>query len=433
MNYSSHNLTAVIIAGGQGKRVRSISNKPKCLFKYEKKFLLEIIYKKLINNNIKDIILITGYKSQLIEKKLKKKIKNIKLIKESFPLGTAGCLKLIPNNDNDILVIFGDLLFDLDIKKVFEFHKKKKSDLTLLVHPNAHPYDSDLVVKDSNSKLIKIIKKPHRTGIIYNNLVMMGIFLINKKLLHLIKNQKDMKTDFTKHFIISLLKKKKKIFCYETREYCKDMGTPDRYSQTLKDYRERKPLIFNSRKKVPAIFLDRDGVINKDLGPFKYSDPLDLYKDVILSLKLINRSNYLSVLITNQPHVAKGFITMKYLVNSFKKLETKLGNNKTFLDKIYFCPHYPVSGFKGEIKKLKINCECRKPKIGLLLRAEKDLNIDMKKSYFIGNSEVDYNAALKSGVKPIIVRNKLFNIKGVLKKDNLLQAIKYVLKKKNSG
>jgi len=126
MNYFSNNLTAVIIAGGQGKRVRSISDKPKCLFKYKKKFLLEIIYEKLIYNDIKDIILITGYKSHLIEKKIKKKLKNIKLIKEPFPLGTAGCLKLILNNDKDILLIFGDLLFDIDFKKVFEFHKKKK-------------------------------------------------------------------------------------------------------------------------------------------------------------------------------------------------------------------------------------------------------------------------------------------------------------------
>ena len=433
MNYFSNNLTAVIIAGGQGKRVRSISDKPKCLFKYKKKFLLEIIYEKLIYNDIKDIILITGYKSHLIEKKIKKKLKNIKLIKEPFPLGTAGCLKLILNNDKDILLIFGDLLFDINFKKVFEFHKKKKSDLTILVHPNAHPYDSDLVVKNSKSKLIKIIKKPHRTNLIYNNLVMMGIFLVDKKLLHLIKNQKNKNLDFTKQFIVTLLKKKKNIFCYETREYCKDMGTPNRYYQTLKDYKVRKPLIFNSQKKVPAIFLDRDGVINKDSGPLIYSNPLDLYKDVILSLKLINKSNYLSVLITNQPHVAKGFITMKYLINSFKKLETKLGDNKIFLDKIYFCPHYPFSGFKGEKKKLKINCNCRKPKIGLLLKAKKDLNIDMKKSYFIGNSEVDYVTALKAGVKPIIVRNKSFNIKGVLKKDNLLQAVKYVLKSKNHG
>jgi mannose-1-phosphate guanylyltransferase/phosphomannomutase len=432
MNYFNPNLKAIIIAGGEGTRIRSISDKPKCLFKYNKNFLLEIIYKKLIKNNIKDITLISGYKSELIEKKLKGKLKNIKLIKETIPLGTAGCLKLIPNNKKDILLIFGDLLFDLDIKRVLEFHKKKKSDLTLFVHPNSHPYDSDLVVKDSNSKLIRIIKKPHKIGLVYNNLVMMGVFLISKELLYSLKNKKDKKLDFTKDFIISLLKKKKKIFCYETREYCKDMGTPDRYNDTLKDYKESKPSIFNYQKKLPAIFLDRDGVINKDLGPFKYSDPLDIYKDVFLALKLINKSNYLSVLITNQPHVAKGFITMKYLSNSFKKLETKLGDNKIYLDKIYFCPHYPVSGFKGEIKKLKINCKCRKPKIGLLLSAKKDLNIDMNKSYFIGNSEVDYNTALNAGVKSIIIRNKLFNIKGAIKKKNLLQAVRQILKKENS-
>jgi D-glycero-D-manno-heptose 1,7-bisphosphate phosphatase len=250
-------------------------------------------------------------------------------------------------------------------------------------------------------------------------------------LLHFIQNSKKKKLDFTKDFINKLLKQKKKIFCYQTREYCKDMGTPTRYHQTLKDFKEKKPSIFNYRKKIPAIFLDRDGVINKDLGPLKYSDPLDFYKDVFLALKLINKSNYISVLITNQPHVAKGFITMNYLLNSFKKLETKLGSNKIYLDAIYFCPHYPVSGFKGEIKKLKVNCNCRKPKTGLLMSAKKELNIDMKNSFFIGNSNIDYITALNSQIKPIIVRNKLFNVNGVIKKDNLLQAVKYILKRKN--
>jgi D,D-heptose 1,7-bisphosphate phosphatase len=413
MNYSTHNLSAIIIAGGQGKRVKSISDKPKCLFKYKKKFLLEIIYEQLIKSQIKDITIITGYKSELVEKQLKKKIKNIKLIRETAPMGTAGCLKLIPNNGNksdDILVVFGDLLFDIDFKKVYEFHKKKKSDLTLLVHPNSHPYDSDLVLKDFSSRLIKIIKKPHKNNLIYENLVMMGIFLISKRL-------------------IKLIKKKKKIFCYQTREYCKDMGTPERYQQTLIDYINNKPSIFNSQKKLPAIFLDRDGVINKDMGPLKYSNPLNIYKDVFLALKKINKSNYLSVLITNQPHVAKGFITLKYLLKSFKKLDTKLGNNKIYLDKIYFCPHYPVAGFKGEIKKFKINCKCRKPKIGLLLSAKKDLNIDMKRSYFVGNSEVDFKTALNSRMKFILVRNNSFKAKGVIKKNNLLQAVKYILKK----
>ena len=126
MNYFNPNLKAIIIAGGEGTRIRSISDKPKCLIKYNKNFLLEIIYKKLIKNNIKDITLISGYKSELIEKKLKGKLKNIKLIKETIPLGTAGFFKLIPNNKKDILLIFGDLFFDLDIKRVLEFHKKKK-------------------------------------------------------------------------------------------------------------------------------------------------------------------------------------------------------------------------------------------------------------------------------------------------------------------
>lgn len=191
MNYSTANFRAIIIAGGQGKRIRHLSNRPKCLFKYQKKTLLEIIYNNLKKNNINDITLISNYKYNLIKNLVNHKLKNIKLIKEDFPLGTGGCLSLLKkNNKKDLLLIFGDLLFDFNFKRILKFHKKKKSDLTILVHPNSHPYDSDLIIKDANSKLLRILKKPHRKGLFYNNLVSMGIFVMNRKLLNFIKNKK---------------------------------------------------------------------------------------------------------------------------------------------------------------------------------------------------------------------------------------------------
>ena len=431
MNCTAKNFIAIIVAGGFGSRIKKYSNLPKCLFKFKKKSLLELIYNNLINYKIKDITLLSHYKSHLISKFIKIKNLKINLTKETKPLGTAGCLNLVNTKKKYFLIIFGDLLFKLNFKNLINYHFFKKSDLTVLAHPNSHPFDSDLINHDANYRIRNILKKPHNKNLIYSNLVMAGVFIVNKNMLKYITNKK--KSDFTKDFIASLIKKRKKIFAMVSREYCKDMGTPERYLSTLKDYKNNFHNKYSANRKIPVIFLDKDGVINEDLGPFKYSNPLNMFSEVPSALKLINNSNYLSIVITNQPHVAKGFITIKNLLLSFKKLETFLGNKNIYLDKIFYCPHHPNLGYPGEIKSLKIKCSCRKPDIGLFFKAHKEFNIDFKRSYFIGNSEVDYNAALNCGVKPIIIRNKLFNVKGVIKKDNLLQAVEYILKKRISN
>jgi D,D-heptose 1,7-bisphosphate phosphatase len=109
-------------------------------------------------------------------------------------------------------------------------------------------------------------------------------------------------------------------------------------------------------------------------------------------------------LVTNQPVVAKGFTTEAELRQIHNKLETLLGREHAFLDRIYFCPHHPEKGFPGERAELKINCDCRKPKPGMLLHAQRDLNIDFAQSWMIGDTTIDVQTARNAGVKSILVR-----------------------------
>ena len=124
------------------------------------------------------------------------------------------------------------------------------------------------------------------------------------------------------------------------------------------------------------------------------------------AIRLINESLYLAVVVTNQPMIAKGFLTFDQLKLIDKKMETLLGEKRAYLDKIYFCPHHPERGFSGEITELKIQCNCRKPKPGMLLQAAQEMNIDLANSWMIGDSATDVEAGIAAGCKTIKLDNK---------------------------
>lgn len=156
--------------------------------------------------------------------------------------------------------------------------------------------------------------------------------------------------------------------------------------------------------KRPAIFLDRDGVINKEVGDLRNVKDFVLLPGVARSIKKINQSNFYVVVVTNQPVIAKGFCKLEEVLRIHKKMETELSKGRAKLDGIYFCPHHPEKGFEGENKKYKIHCVCRKPKLGMIRQAVKDLNIDLKKSFMIGDRTVDCQMSVRAGLKFIGVK-----------------------------
>ena len=410
-----------ILIGGKGSRVLKISRStPKSFLKINKDSIIDHQLKQLSKLN-KKIFLISNNRISKFNNQLKDKYKsiNLKIFEESTPLGTGGCLKPLQNyKSNNYLIIMGDLIFNIDLKKFYSFHKKNRSDFTLLAHPNDHPFDSDLLEINEKNQLIKLHNKPHKKNDI-GNLSSSGIFLINKKIFKYIENNKFQ--DLTKDILPKLLKKKIKVYAYNTREYVKDAGTPDRINLIKKQVKTIRFINGNINKKLPAIFLDRDGVINKEYLNKHYQNPMEINKGAISAVKKINNNGFLSVIITNQPAIAKGIITLDKLKKDHKKLEYEFGLKGAYFDRIYFCPYHPEKGFKGEIKKFKKKSSWRKPDNGMFLQAIKDLNIDIKKSYMIGNSSADYYAAKKTGIKCLLIGKK-FSIKGVKNYKSLYDA-----------
>ena len=194
-----------------------------------------------------------------------------------------------------------------------------------------------------------------------------------------------------------------RMFCYDSPEYVKDMGTPERYKAVCSDFRKGVIQAKNLRNRQKAVFLDRDGTINRYMGFLRNIDDFELIPGVAKAIKMINASGYLAVVVTNQPVIARGEVTVAELESIHYKMETLLGNEGAYLDAIYYCPHHPNKGYTGEIPELKINCDCRKPKPGMLLKAAKELNIDLQASWMIGDQENDITAGKTAGCKTALI------------------------------
>ena len=394
-------IKTVIMAGGQGSRIASLfPNIPKPLIPINDKPVLEREIECLKSQGYTDIIITVSHlKEQIISYfgDGKKFGVNIEYFVEESPLGTGGALYEIKDKLTDhFLLINADSIFDVNLVKFENFHAKSQGFVTLFAHPNSHPYDSGLLVVDKNLVVKKWLTKEDARPQYYKNLVNAGIHILSKKVLE--NRPEGTKVDLDRQ-IIRPLCEKGLVYAYCSPEYVKDMGTPERYESVVNDFKNNLPFKKNLLNKQKAIFLDRDGTINKYCGFLKNIDDLTLLPDVSDAIKDINASEYLAIVITNQPQIARGELTYEELDEIHNKLETELGKNGAFLNAIYFCPHHPDKGFEGEVKSLKIDCSCRKPKPGLLLKAAEDFNIDLSSSFMIGDRDNDVIAGQSAGCK----------------------------------
>lgn len=172
------------------------------------------------------------------------------------------------------------------------------------------------------------------------------------------------------------------------------------------DYKAGRVTGKNLANKQKAIFLDRDGTINKYKGFLRDIDEFELIVGVSEAIKKINALGYLVIVITNQPVIARGEVSFEELNEIHNKMETLLGLDGSYVDGIYFCPHHPHRGYQGEVPELKIECDCRKPQPEMLKKAAKDFNIDLSESIMVGDGENDVLAGKAVGCKTILLNGE---------------------------
>lgn len=433
-------MQAVIMAGGKGTRLQGVSTEiPKPMFRVEGKPILEYQIESLRRSNIDQVTLIIGHLGKVIRDYFgdgKEYGVSISYIEEEQPLGTAGALFYLKEQiEDDFVLVFGDLVLDIDFNRFMGFHKTHGGYITLYGHPNSHPYDSDVIVIDENNKVTDILSKKEKRDYYYHNFVNAGIYCVNSKAIEDIKETK--KIDLEKDLIADFIPKGK-VYAYKSTEYVKDMGTPDRLDAVSADVKNSLVSKRSLKNKQRAIFLDRDGTINQYVGFLRDINEFSLLPTVPEAIKKINESSYLAIVATNQPVIARGEVTYEQLDNIHKKMETELGRDGAYLDDIFFCPHHPDGGFEGEVKELKFDCDCRKPKIGMILKAVDKFNIDLQESWYIGDTTIDIQTGKNAGMHTVLVKtgeggkDGKYDVKADIESDNLLGAITEVLKREIS-
>lgn len=415
-------MKTVIMAGGRGTRISSLyPDIPKPLIPIDGIPVLEREICSLRDQGFTDLILTVSHMGDKIMDYFGDGSNlgvSIQYYNEVMPLGNAGALfKLRDQLMEDFLLLNADAVFDVDFNRMVEFHRTHNALVTLFTHPNSHPYDSGLLIADENGAVQQWLAKEDTRPTYYKNRVNAGLHVISPAVLDMADidaekigiideaTGKTIKVDLDRQ-LLKPLAGTGKMFCYDSPEYVKDMGTPERFYSVQKDYAAGIVQAKNLKNKQKAIFLDRDGTINKYVGFLRDIEQFELIDGVADAIKKINASGYLCIVVTNQPVIARGEVTVPELDEIHNKMETLLGLEGCYIDGLYYCPHHPHKGYEGEVPELKFDCDCRKPKPGMLMKAAGDYNIDLSQSYMIGDGENDVKAGFAAGCKTVLINGE---------------------------
>ena len=433
------------MAGGKGTRISELfPDIPKPLIPIKdkngiEKPVLEWEILSLREQGFKEILITVSHMHEKIESYFGDGSKygcSIKYFVEESPLGNAGALYKIKEwlGKEPFLLLNADAVFDVDFNRMVRYHKEKGGLVTLFTHPNSHPYDSGLIISDSDGAVTAWLTKEDQRPEWYKNRVNAGLHVIDPKILDQSGIDAETvgpnnKVDLDR-MLLKPLCGQGVMYAYDSPEYVKDMGTPERYKAVSRDFRAGVVEAKNLQHPQKAIFLDRDGTINKYVGFLRDIDQFELLPGVAEAIRKINESGYLCIVITNQPVIARGEVTVAELDEIHDKMETLLGTEGAYIDGLYFCPHHPDKGFEGEIPELKFDCDCRKPKPGMLVKAAEEFNIDLKNSWMIGDGENDVKAGKAAGCHTVLLdKDKQDIIDGLdFTADMLLAAIDRICK-----
>jgi len=432
---------AIILAGGQGTRLKErLGDLPKPMIDIGGKPLLEHLIELAKCYGFTDLLLFVCYRADLIERYLGDGSRwgvRIRYIVEELPLGTAGAvLAGFEKLADRFAVLYGDTMVNVDLDRLWAAHQRSGAVGTLLLHPNDHPLDSDLVETAPDSRVVAFHNRPHPADAWRQNLVNAGLYVLEKGALEPFRSMiaTPRLLDFGKDLFPAMLSAGMPLLGYNLPEYIKDIGTPQRHDRVCAEF--AAGVVRDSSLATPqrAVFLDRDGTLVPDKDCLRTAEELGLFPDSAAAIQSLNHHGWRTVVVTNQPVIAKGWCSEAELQRIHNKMETLLGREHAFLDRIYFCPHHPEAGFPGERKELKIPCDCRKPGTAMIRKAVAELNIDLSRSFLIGDTSTDLQTAKNSCLRSILVRTPLdrldckHSVKPDFVFDTLREAVDFIVR-----
>ena len=398
-------MQAVILAGGKGTRLASrLNGKPKPLVDVGGIPLLQRQIEQLRGQGVDAFVVLVNHAADQIAGFLKAHDDFgccVALIDDGEPRGTAGAaLQCLDRLEDRFLVVYGDTLFNIDVARFLAAHAAAGADATLFLHPNDHPQDSDLVEIDDDGRVVGFHPYPHPAGALLPNLVNAAFYAVERRALEPYRDFRA-PSDFAKDLFPAMLADGARLTGYSSFEYIKDLGTPGRLDKVEKHLASGLVARSSLKSAQPCVVFDRDGTLNVLSGHVRAPEALALLPGAGRAVRRVNDAGLRAVLATNQPVIARGEASFADMRRIHNRLESALAEDGAFLDRIYLCPHHPDGGFPGERAELKIACDCRKPGVGLLRRAKADLNMDVARSWFVGDSTADVMAAQAFGLRAV--------------------------------
>jgi histidinol-phosphate phosphatase family protein len=398
----------VIVAGGMGTRLAAATGGlPKALVPISGQPVLERQLVLARDHGVTRALLLLGHGANRVIDWLQKRPVDgmtIDWLVESEPLGNGGALvAALPRLEARFLVFFADQVMNFDIGRFVGHHATFGNDVTVVVHPNDHPHDSDLLEVDDGGRVTALHKPPHPADRPLRNVVNAATYVIERSSLEAVVDSSQRRADLARDFLPRMIAAGVRVGAYRSREYLKDMGTPERLAKVERDLEAGVVTRRLAANAMPGILLDRDGTVNVEVGRITRPDDLVLIPGIGEAINRAHAAGYLVGVVTNQPVVARGDVTMAELDAIHGRMETLLAESRAFLDGIYVCPHHPDGGFPGEVVSLKGPCVCRKPATGLVDQAVAELGLDTSLSWLIGDTTSDVQCAVAAGLFPVLV------------------------------
>ena len=372
---------AVILCGGKGLRLKALTKKiPKPLLKINKKPFIEYLIKNLSRQGINKVILLCGYKSEkFFIKYHNKNIFNSKItcIREPSILDTGGAvINAYKKLDKIFYLLNGDTYFDINLNEMAcNFNFRKYDGIISILKLRNDKQKKRYAKIEIKEKIVSSIGSE-----IKSNLINGGIYIFKKKIF----NKKKIRVSLEKSILIDLIKKKKIQVFENKNDQMKfiDIGLPEDF--------KRSTFFLKKNLKKPAIFFDRDGTINKDLKYVYQKEKIIWNKTAFNAIKKLNQNCYVFI-ITNQSGIGRGFYTEKHVFKLHDWMNDQFRKKGAHIDDFFYAPYFR---FSKKIKYRK-NKSLRKPNSGMVANCKKKWSINEKKSFIIGDSDVDIDLARK--------------------------------------
>ena len=392
---------AVIVAGGLGSRLVSAGiPTPKLLLKVGEKTLLQWIIEELEFESFSEVLFCLGEKSEQIISELTKIKSSIRILTYVEPqrLGTLGALIQAKHllRDN-FVVILGDLfIYNINLRGLFDYFVNANTEIMTLVKFSNHPKDSDLVILNDKSTVTQLSKYPHQENFLEPYIGLAGITFFNKSKLSTIEQAPQ---DIVQDFFLNELKQKNPIIGIFHQGIIRDAGTEDR----LADLNNVNMQLKRRNSESKLVLIDRDGILNVLNGHITNVNQVVIPDSAIALMKFLNSYQIDNAVVTNQPIVAKGELSLTDAFEITKYIYQKASHSLRDDILIFLCPHHPDVGFHGEILNLKLRCTCRKPLPGMLLSALEEKLVRGTNVIMIGDQSTDIQAGLAIGAQVIHV------------------------------